>query len=245
MKTDCFAALVAAGLLAVAAQAGPVQVIDDRSFFDKIPHTLIDFETRGDGTSFAFSGPGDFTTIHPNEYAPQGVMISATAPPGTLLSPAVSLSPDAEPNRTWFESSASSPNFLIHLARNGEMRLDFPTHVRALGISALSIAAPNSGPVSLLAFDTNDQLIGEVLLGGNLIDGVVLGSSHNLPFDYEIGFFGIHSPSRPIAYALIHEDLASFDGLHFSVVPEPATWVGLALFAAYCARRRPLPHFQA
>ena len=27
-------------------QAGPIQVIDDRSFFDNFQHTLIDFETR-------------------------------------------------------------------------------------------------------------------------------------------------------------------------------------------------------
>jgi len=45
-------------------------VIDDRSFFDGLEHTFLDFETRGDGTPLAPLIPPNSGALMPNdEYA--------------------------------------------------------------------------------------------------------------------------------------------------------------------------------
>jgi hypothetical protein len=113
--------------------------------------------------------------------------------------------------------------------------------VNAFGLATIRGLAATSGPVLLNAFDTNGLLIDAVAFDTPFVDGVIMGAD---PFssddDFEYGFFGVYSPESTIGSILIHEDQASFDDLHFGVVPEPATWLGLALFAAYCARRRPV-----
>jgi len=215
----------AAWLLTVActavSSAGPIQVIDDRSFFNNIPHTLIDFETRGDGTQYSFGGQGDFVTIAPDEYSNHGVLISS--PSQHFLSPAVVLSPSSEPNESWFKQDASSPNFLVDGTRHGFLRFDFPEGVNAISISALRISNIDSDPVVMTAYHQNGSVLGALTLTESLIDGTVSGSQNGLPFDYEFGFFGLFSPSEEIAYAVIDEDLSSFDDLYFAIVPEPSS----------------------
>jgi len=50
-------------------QAG---VISDRSFFSGIEHTLLDFETRGDGSDVGL-GFAEALVIPPDEYLAQGI----------------------------------------------------------------------------------------------------------------------------------------------------------------------------
>lgn len=238
----CSVALVAAGLLAVTAQAGPVQVIDDRSFFNNIPHTLIDFETRGDGSAWGVP-PGNIIRVAPDEYAPLGARITQSIGPVHYT---IARTFDTGVGRELLEVAGSFPHYLVDFAIDGFVRIEFTTNVNAFGLATIRGLAATSGPVFLNAFDTDGLLLDAVAFDTPFVDGVMMGAD---PFssddDFEYGFFGVYSPGSAIGSILILEDESSFDDLRFGVVPEPATWLGITLIAFLCGSRKPVCGSQA
>ena len=239
----CSVALVAAGLLAVTAQAGPVQVIDDRSFFDNIPHTLIDFSTRGNGTAWPPLTPGQTFGFSEAEYTSSGVRISTAS--NSPFVPRVARSPDSGAIPVALEQAGSAPFYISEFAADGYLRFDFEEPIQAFGIAVLRTAGSNVGPVLLEAIDMNGAMLGMIPFEGDLVDGVVNGTPFGGTFDIEYGFLGIQSPGISIATVFLYDDSARYDDLHFSIIPEPATWLGIALFAVLCASRRPVLRGQA
>jgi len=230
----CSVAMVAAGLLAVTAQAGPVQIIDDRSFFDNIPHTQIDFDTRRDRLPWPDPSMGDLFAFPPNEYFGLGLEISSS---NLVLA---TRSPMTGPIPAALAAAGSLPFSILTLSTEpGYLRFDFENPIRSFGITTLNVLGVSTGPVYLEVFDANGELLSTVYFEGSLIDGIVLGEPFGANVDVAYGFIGL-AMDRPFTSVVIHESNARFDDLHFSVVPEPATWLGLGLIAAFCASRRPL-----
>lgn len=217
-NTGRLAAVWFVGALALsgAAQAGPVQVISDRSQFVG-DFTVIDFETRGDGTPFQFL-PGGFAFLPSNEYSALGLTIE---PSGIGLPPIVPTSVGSPFFNTAHPIAGSPPNYLSDGSRNDFIRFVFTTPINAIGIAVFNNA--DAGPVFLEVYDTKDRFIDFVYFGGDLIDGIVPGADFGDGPDLAYGFFGLYSSDAMIGSAILREDLTAFDDLHFGVIPFPAT----------------------
>jgi len=197
-----------------------VQVIDDRSFFDNIPHTLIDFETRGDGSAWGVP-PGNIIRVAPDEYAPLGARITQSIGPVHYT---IARTFDTGVGRDLLEVAGSVSHYLVDFAIDGFVRIEFTTNVNAFGLATIRSLASDSGPIIKDVFDTQGALVDTASFLPSLVDGIILGmdptSSND---DYEHGFFGVYSPEFMIGSILIREDRALFDDLHFAVVPEPCS----------------------
>lgn len=207
-----------AGMLVVTTQAGPIQVIDDRSFFENIPHTLIDFESRMNGTPIILN-EGQVLHVLPGEYRPLGVAFEGSADPGVLrIGNAASAHFDVAQ-----EIIGSLDNSVAHPGRQGWFDILFVDSVFAFGISIINRS--DGFPVELLAFDSDDQLLSTTSFTGSLIDGAVDGSLFGNAFSQQYGFAGAYDASGRIQRVRVMEDLTGLDDLHFAVVPEPLTLV--------------------
>ncbi|MGD2108971.1 MAG: PEP-CTERM sorting domain-containing protein [Phycisphaerae bacterium] len=218
-----------ATLLAV---AGPAfaEVINDRSQFVG-DFTVIDFETRGDGTPLVL-GQSEAIPIHADEYSPQGI---------TLTSTNLIIANDGDKNADEALAIVGSPeNILADAAFPGFVRIDFDAPVNGVGIAVLNFTTPDGskgGPVIFSAYNTLDDLIETVEFEGDLVDGVI--QSADPPFFLtSYGFMGVFSPDDPIAYAIITEALTDLDDLHFGMIPEPASLVLLGTGLVWMVRRR-------
>ncbi len=215
-----------------AAQAGAVQVISDRAQFVG-DFTVIDFETRGDGTPIVLD-PGNVFHLNPAEYASAGVTIDSS---GLGFPPFVGTSASSAFSHAAHQLAGSSPNFLGHISLDNAFRLDFVVPVNAIGLA--TITNVNAGPVLLSAFDNAGRSIGIVAFDGHLVDGIVDGDVFGSEDDLAYGFFGLYSPDSLIYSVTVYKDRAGFDDLHFGIIPEPGALLTLALLtvAGWSARR--------
>ncbi len=221
------------GALALGGQAyaGPVQVISDRSQFVG-DFTVIDFETRGDGTPITLD-PGRVFRFSPNEYAAKGVNIE---PSGLGFPPEIVNPLPSAQFQIAHAIAGSAPNYLSDGSRNDFIRFVFTIPVNAVGIAVFNNA--DAGPVFLEVYDNKDRFIDFVYFGGDLIDGIVPGADFGDGPDLTYGFFGLYSFDVLIGSAILHEDLTAFDDLHFGIIPLPGTVAFLLPAVLFLVGRR-------
>jgi len=226
-------------------------VIDDRSFFDGLEHTFLDFETRGDGTPLApLIPPNDSAGMPSDEYAGSGILFDGpfvswgrVPPPEPILFP--------EGNRSdALEAAGSLSLYFGGGSQTESFSILFTEPVRAVGMAIIQQGfrggAPSIHRTSIIsAYGQDGALLGELRFWGDLIDGgtggVLAGGIFGDEFQqFQYGFVGFASET-PIARLELDEIGAVFDDLHFSAVPAPGAGAAFALLGlGALARRRRL-----
>ncbi len=214
-------------------------IIDDKSQFVG-DFTVIDFETFADGTPIDLE-PGQAGSFLPSLYAPLGVRISGASIP--LIGRFDSATPQAI---AALDAVGSPTNVLGGYFEgpdpDGWLRLDFTVPVNAVGVATINRS--DGAEVTFGIYDAFDQLIETADFAGAVIDGSMLAADFDTEFDFDFdyGFLGLFSVDTPIAYAVMSEDITTFDDLHFGVIPEPGTLalLGLSVLAGTYLRRRKL-----
>ena len=213
-------------LVALAPQAQGGFVIGEKSFFDFVPHTLIDFETRADGTDpFFGAGPTEIVHMPETEYAPFGFQFSEASDVGWI-----------KVHRDGVQdvlASGGSPEIFAGVGSGDEAVIEFLVPVRAFGLFALSERLaffPFPPPSGLRVFDTEGNLLDEFLLEGDLLDG-------QIGF-FEFGFMGYASDVDIGRVEVVRNTVFGIDDLFFSAVPAPGGAAVMALGALGAGRRR-------
>lgn len=194
-------------------------IISDRSAFVG-DFTVIDFETRVDGTPIDLE-QGGFIMMDPDEYASLGVNITTSRNFWGTDQPWIGNGSDAHGDAV-LDLAGSPENFLSDGAIvPGILRFDFVPPVNALGM--VLMFASDSAPVIMSAYSSTGVLLDSVEFSGSLVDGAVPGVDFGNSFDFNYGFVGIFSPNVDIAYAELASDRGAVDDLHFGNIPEPTT----------------------
>ena len=226
-----------------------ISVIDDPSFFQNINHTLIDFETFGDGTPILLPHLGFASITNEDEYLSQGIRFDLTKPVAWADTATPTCCSTTFPNGSFGDAAAAvgAGEVVVGQASNElGFSIIFVQPVYSFGMHV--VTTQQFGDLSIdptiLAYDSSGNLLGEISLTGNLVDGAfgpLLDDGTTQEFLNQYGFLGLWSDT-PIAR--IEGDLrfqpAVFDNLHFSTDPIPAPGVmTLALpMVGACARRR-------
>jgi len=232
-------------------------VIDDRSFFDGIETTFLDFETKGDGSPVDLPFLGrelfrdteynnfgvDFESRDPNSF---GMKWIDTPPPSadTILGGGIGDSLDA----------VGSWPTAIGGGRDWTMTFSVPVHAVGIGVVQGNWGTPsNFDPpeeelqTRMRAFDAHGRLLGEVFFWDDLVDGGFGGAFAGGFFGEEFqknpfGFLGIFSPDSPIASVQFTHSASIagviFDDLFFSALPAPGAGAALVLTALGAGLRR-------
>lgn len=233
MTTNGFAIRRAAAVLAgcaltgtaLAGELGSSGIITDKSFFNGLPTTLIDFETRGNGTPLALI-EGQTMSLPTSEYSAQGVVFSTGVnwvndgtPAFNAAQNLAGLGPHAIPstsiNTFTITFTGTVRSFVIWIANNFMVDADGPTVTVRDGANQV---------IRTEDFGSQDG-------GSPFVDGRVSVA------DY--GFMGMYSQT-PIASVTITKSTAILDNLCFSSeVPAPGVFaVPMAGFAWLASRRR-------
>lgn len=205
-------------LLVGTMSSASAQVIADRSFFDTLPSTLIDFETRVDGTPVVLR-PGDSETLPAREYSSQGVTFNMD----------IEWVNDALLEFDAAQAIGGSPDIGIPAAAD-DFTMFFDAPVRAFGFWVVNNRTVATDP-RFEAFDASGASLGVAVFNGDLVDGVIGGIA-------EYGFMGIASPGAPIASVRITKDATMFDDLIYTTVPAPASTTAIILGVLSGIRRR-------
>ncbi len=187
--------LILLGVSALAVHTSATgSIIDDKSQFVG-DFTVIDFETRGDGSPLILE-EGRWIELMPDEYGPLGITITGAL--NFLGNERAFVGNDAGPQSDTAQAIVGSPlNGLVHGGLNGYIRFDFAHAVNAIGLAAQN--RTDSASLRLEVYDSADGLIEGVDFSGALIDGTVLGSDFGNAWDLEYGFLGLYTPSVNIA----------------------------------------------
>lgn len=192
--------------IAPAASAHAAFIIDDRSFFEGIDHTLIDFETEADGTPIALEFNG-IVLLTGTEYSSLGVRFATDSPIAIVKSGSPS-------DRDALRIGGSLDNAFAFgtLTRNTPFEILFDTPVHAAGFFALTVVTLTAPEFE--AFGVSGQSLGTFGLFGDLIDGQV---------DFvRYGYIGIASDEAIARIALSNGEIGwGIDDLRFSAVPAP------------------------
>jgi hypothetical protein len=218
-----------------------VTVIDDPSFFQNINHTLIDFEIFGDGTPILLPFKGFASITNEDEYLSQGIRFDLTRPIGW----GDTATPGDGSVGSAADAFGAGEVFVGPASNDLGFRIEFTQPIFSFGMHALTTQQFSDLSIdpTILAYDADDNLLGEISLGGDLVDGafgVLIDDGVLQEQINQFGFLGLWSDT-PIAR--IEGDArfrhAAFDNLHFSTNPIPAPGVmGLALPVALASIRR-------
>lgn len=213
--------LRALSALAVTAMAGSALAapITDRSYFDGLSPTVIDFETNGSGGALSLI-QGEVQTLNANEYAGLGVRFSqdiAWVNDGNSLFDAA-------------QTVAGTPVVSIPSSLFNSFDLLFDSPVHAFGLFVANNNAEDQTGPSFTAYDADGMVIETVTWGSAFIEGGFLS------VDY--GFMGISAPGAQIARVSISKQAAILDDLTFAVIPAPGAMGLLAGAGLFGARRR-------
>lgn len=214
-------ALRALSAVAVTAMAGSALAapITDRSFFDDLSPTVIDFETDGSGAGMNLI-QGQIQTLPANEYSSLGVRFNQN----------IAWVNDGNAQFDAAQILAATPVVSIPSSQFNSFSVLFDVPVEAFGMFvANNRAADQVGP-SFTAYDADGMVIETVTWGNEFIEG---GFSL---VDY--GFMGISSPGVLIARVEISKQAAILDDLTFAVIPAPGAMGVLAGAGLIGARRR-------
>jgi hypothetical protein len=213
--------MAAAGVLIACSQAS-ASIIDSASYFQSIPHTLINFELDEQGQPLDLID-GESRVMPLSAYAPQGV---------TFLQP-VRWVNDASPAFDAAQVIGGSPDHGIPSAFSGNFSFTFSVPVRAFGMWVVNNQGLDPvGPV-FRAYDAQNVLIESVRFEGALIDGNVNDGSTNATY----GFMGLFA-DRDIARVEVEKVAVLLDDLRFSPIPAPGAVGVLAAGALLALRRR-------
>ncbi|MBI4717717.1 MAG: hypothetical protein HY763_07940 [Planctomycetes bacterium] len=209
------------------ADAAPIVVLDDKSDFAEFPHTVIDFETWGDGQPLQL-GEREFVNVPPEWYAESGITITARVP---SEGPWIRNARGSAAFDAAHAFGGSPPNVLFTAPlvgfETGILRFDFLQPINAFGLFVINRTDGTSATLEL--FDETDALLGSVRLDAALRDGISLGSPYGTAYDWEYGFIGGYSRDRMIAYAMLREEFTQVDDLYLAVIAEPVTIVLTAI----------------
>ena len=200
-------AVVAGMAMTAGAHADP---IDDRSFFDSIPHTFLDFETKADGSPVNVAD-GAAEIMDFNEYEPLGVRWNGL---GTAF-----WGNDSDPDSEAALAAGGSPNHVVGWA-NGVPGMVFGEPIRSLGFALFVNTAFVTEPIEIRASLFDGTIVESVFFDPMAPDGQV--------GDISFGFVGLTSESPFQSILIFQDDFFSIDDLHFSSVPAPG---GVALFS--------------
>jgi len=209
--------LTAAALMTIAATAPAQTPIYESSFFDALPHTLLDMETDGSGAPVTLIN-GASREMGPSEYQRFGV----------LFNPTISWVNDQSME---FDQALAIGGSLENgfAAGNDDMfDIIFTGEVHAFGAWVVSNRNLLPRP-TFTAYDAAGNIIDEVVFDGRFVDG-------NISFA-EYGFMGIAS-TTPIAKVSVVKEAAMFDDLRYSIVPAPSAAALIALGLVAARRRR-------
>jgi len=242
--------LLAAGALACATAAPGAFVIDDRSFFNGLEHTFVDFETDGDGADLEL-GFLEARRQRMDEYASLGFVYDDRGVAWTDTPPPTA---DAGIPPEGGIGDAHQAMGSLQVAIGGTTiagwAIHFTTPVHAIGIGLAQKRFPASNEPNPLitstirAFNAGGDELGVVRFWGDLIDGqfgfvwAELDGEEWRSFTY--GFMGL-ATSEPIArLEFEHVQNSIFDDLHFSAIPAPGAGAAFALLGlgALVRRRR-------
>jgi hypothetical protein len=209
-------ALVASAAMA-AAPAAAQTLIDDSSFFDPLPHTLLDMETDGNGVPVILNNGGS-RVMGPSEYERQGV----------LFNPTISWVNDQ--SMEFDQALAIGGSLENGFASGNDDMFDiiFTGEVHAFGAWVVNNRNLLPRP-TFTAYDAAGNIIETVVFEGRFVDG-------NISFA-EYGFMGVAS-ERAIARVSVVKEAAMFDDLRFSIIPAPGAGALLALGLLAARRRR-------
>jgi len=252
MRPLFFAAVCACALPAPAA-LGAFSVIDDRSFFDGIEHTFLDFETKGDGSPVDLPPLGG-QLFSPTEY--NNFSVNFQSNDSDSFGMAWSNFPPPNPLCGICQSigAVGSPVTIIGGGGNWTMTFSVPVHAVGIGVVQGAWGTPsNFDPpekelqTRMRAFSAGGRILGEVFFWGDLVDGGFGGAFAGGFFGEEFqknpfGFLGIFSPDSPIASVQFTHSASiagvGFDDLHFSALPAPGAGATLALTTLGAGVRR-------
>lgn len=222
----CLNLTMAAAALASAAGLARADAIDDKSFFDEFPSTVISFETDGDGNEVSLL-----------EGQSQAMPATAYSSLGVTFDPAVQWVNDGTPAFDAAQMIGGSPDIAIPSADVDLFEIIFSVPVRAVGMFVVNNRNASTVVPTFTALDAAGQELGSVEFGEPFVDGtIVFPNAPTIVADY--GFMGISSDA-PIAKLVVEKDAAILDDLTFTTVPTPGTVaLGLAALGIAGVRRR-------
>ena len=194
----------------------------DIDLFNSIPHTLIDFETRGDGTPVGLP-QGQTDTFDHDEYISFGVRFGGFRP-------------------RWANPSAPEVDAAQTIGGSGEIFLSlnaslasppvmvFPDRIRSVGFFFVldnTIIRPT--PMTVLV-SLSGEIVEQVLIDESFVTGTI-GF-----IDY--GWVTITRPEDFSAITFLHNEGVIFDDLRFSNIPSPGAAPVLILAVVPVALRR-------
>lgn len=219
--------VVALVAITVATQPATAAIIDDVSFFTGIPHTLIDWETNGNGNAVLLAN-GSETPMADDEYAALGFRFTeSTAPMWT--------NPAGFSTDTVQIIGGSPANFLGYSLFGDDISTEFVIEFLQ-PVHAFGFWMQLGNTVPTTVFEAQDSLgnsLGSVGFTGDIIDG-----TFNDFINY--GFMGIASDTE-IARVVLTEGFENgifLDDLRFSSIPAPASGAVLSLGGIMALRRR-------
>jgi len=219
MTRRCAATLTALAVCAPARAGG--FIISDPAFFDAIPHTLIDFETRQDGTPVIVD-EGKATSMANDAYNTLGVLIFG-APAWVNFT-----SDDIEAIQ---EQHASPKNSLALFAVSpgDPVGIGFVPPVRSWGLFiTMDVSVERPRPVFNVF--SGDTFRTSITFEGDLVQGR-LG-------DIEYGFVGYTSDEPFDAIVMENFTRPAYDDLRFSAIPAPGAGAAFALLGLGALTRR-------
>ncbi|MFG0275577.1 MAG: hypothetical protein ACF8QF_11010 [Phycisphaerales bacterium] len=207
------------------------RILSDASLFERIPHTLIDFESVRNGEPAPLD-EGQSRSINAGEYSATGLYIFWEPQLGN------SLHPDVDS----VQAQAASPNnvlFITHSANTGAASgfgWNVNRPVRAWGVFVMIDATRDlPRPVFNVYQDdgVDSVLLDSFTFEGDLVDGRI--------GDIEYGYVGYTSDIPFAAVTIDNFTVPFFDDLRFSAIPTPGAGAAFALLGlgALARRRRP------
>jgi hypothetical protein len=206
--------------------SGAITPLVDRSAFSGVEHTLIDFEARGDGSPLELF-PNSAFFIPNSEYASSGIEFADAAFAIVHLS---------EVTDIWQAFIAqSSPENTLDAANAHTYSFLFDQTIHSIGYEMIFWDLGFSQPPRLQAFDSLDNLLGEIVFDEMFIDGTT-GFFNEVGY----GFMGLSS-STPIAKVTLNNMFFTvIDDLYFSaaIIPAPGVLTLALPFSLAGIRRR-------
>jgi len=243
----CIRVLLAIAIAgAVGRAASGAFVIDDRSFFDGLEHTFIDFESDGDGNDLPLGFGGALQ--RQDEYASRGFVYDERQVGWTETPvPGADLGLPPEGNLGDAHQAMGSRRVAIGGTGAG-WSITFTEPVRAFGLGIVQVRFPFGEPDPILtstirAFNADGEEISVVRFWDDLIDGqfgsVWTEFEGELLRNHLYGFMGL-ATSEPIARLEFTDTTwrSIFDDLHFSAIPAPGAGAAFALLGLGALTRR-------
>lgn len=230
------ALLVCASIVSMSAHGATV--IDSRAYFENIEHTLIDFETRGDGSPVIITQPLGGLIIPANEYEAQGFLFDERLGVWQeMRGPTCDLLGCSEGDALL---KIGSPSTALSGGPNGR-GIVFTQEVHAFSIGVVqsfwaTYPATQEAAPTVIAFDAMGSEIGRVSLWGELIDGGYGEWDGVVPL-IAYGEIGLASATPIARLEITVTGQSAFDDLRFSSVPAPGAMVVMGVGIALISRR--------